>query len=158
MIDWRNLIAVSRALTNNQTSLGQPTEESLRRAISTAYYAMFHALAASNADSLLDNPRDTNLQQAWSRTYRGMDHRTARRSLTQNVTNLTRESRQFIRVFALLQDARHRADYDPNETVTLHQATRWTDTAEQAIEGFLSASADERKVIAIRALIRERSN
>ena len=31
----------------------QPLQDSLRRAVSTAYYAMFHALASSNADCLV---------------------------------------------------------------------------------------------------------
>ena len=158
MIDWRNLIATSRLLINAPGPTGQPLEESLRRAVSTAYYAMFHALSASNADSLLGSPRNPEMQQAWNRTYRGMDHRAARRNLTQNVSSLTQASRQFIRIFALLQDARHRADYDPDENVTPQYATGWIDAAEEAIEGFLGVPADERKAVAVRALIRERSN
>ena len=157
MIDWRNLIATSRLLVNTPGPSGETSEESLRRAVSTAYYAMFHALAASNADSLLGSPQYAEMQQAWNRAYRGMDHGAARRNLTQNVTNLTQASRQFIRIFALLQDARHRADYDPDENVTLQYATGWIDSAEEAIEGFMSAPVDERKAVAIRALVRERS-
>ena len=44
-MDWIELIRASRLLAS-----GQPSQEALRRAVSTAYYAMFHALATSNAD------------------------------------------------------------------------------------------------------------
>ena len=43
-MDWIELIRVSRLL-----AAGQPSQEALRRAVSTAYYAMFHALTTSNA-------------------------------------------------------------------------------------------------------------
>jgi uncharacterized protein (UPF0332 family) len=44
-MDPIELFRISRLLAS-----GQPSQEALRRAISTAYYAMFHALANSNAD------------------------------------------------------------------------------------------------------------
>ena len=50
-MDWIELIGAGRLLAS-----GQPSQEALRRAISTAYYAMFHALATSNAD-LIVGPR-----------------------------------------------------------------------------------------------------
>lgn len=52
MIRWQDLIATSRSLTTPQPPATAPLEDSLRRAVSTAYYAMFHALAASNAECL----------------------------------------------------------------------------------------------------------
>ncbi len=47
-MDWVELISASRLL-----AAGQPSQEALRRAVSTAYYAMFHALATSNADLIV---------------------------------------------------------------------------------------------------------
>ena len=44
-MDWLELIRASRLLAG-----GQPSQDFLRRAISTAYYAMFHTLATSNAN------------------------------------------------------------------------------------------------------------
>ena len=158
MIDWRNLIATSRLLINAPGPTGQPLEESLRRAVSTAYYAMFHALSASNADSLIGISGNPATNTAWVATYRGIDHRAARRNLQRDPTRFSLATQNFIEIFARIQDARHGADYDPYETITLQQATKWIDTAEEAIEGFLGVPADERKAVAVRALIRERSN
>ena len=66
-------------------------------------------------------------------------------------------TQNFIETFAILQDARHRADYDPDAAISPQQVVMWIDSAEEAIEGFLSAPVDERKAVAVRALVRERS-
>lgn len=55
----------------------KPTQEHLRRAVSTVYYAIFHSLCKSNADSLL-GPEYTNTP-AWTRVYRALDHGVAYR-------------------------------------------------------------------------------
>ena len=56
-------------------------QENLRRAVSTAYYAMFHTLANSNADTLIGTPPgNTDDEAAWNRTFtvsgtlRAIDH------------------------------------------------------------------------------------
>ena len=43
-INWYNLINAGRSLLNPQRDGNPPTEEHIRRAISSAYYALFHAL------------------------------------------------------------------------------------------------------------------
>ena len=52
MIRWQDLIATSRLLTSTPGPNIAPLPDSLRRSVSTAYYAVFHALANSNADCL----------------------------------------------------------------------------------------------------------
>ena len=59
-MDWVELIRASRLLAS-----GQPSQEALHRAISTAYYAMFHALATSNAN-LVVGPKTTANQSNWT--------------------------------------------------------------------------------------------
>ena len=71
-MDWEVLIVSSRALASPIPPDDQPKDEALRRAISTAYYAMFHALATSNADCIVGPPRDTMASHAWDRVYRGL--------------------------------------------------------------------------------------
>ena len=53
---WQDLIATSRLLTSTPDPNTAPLPDSLRRAVSTAYYAVFHALANSNADCLIGVP------------------------------------------------------------------------------------------------------
>lgn len=67
-MDWVELIRASRLLAS-----GQPSQEALRRAISTAYYAMFHALATSNANILVGQKTPSN-QPDWTSTYRSLRH------------------------------------------------------------------------------------
>ena len=67
-MDWVELIRASRLLAG-----GQPSQEALRRAVSTAYYAMFHALATSNADLIVGTKVQVN-QSNWIATYRSLRH------------------------------------------------------------------------------------
>ena len=77
-IDWRELLRAARSLLQPDNG-ASPSDECIRRAISNAYYAMFHALAASNADVIVGPPHDDLTAEAWIRVYRGLDHSTASR-------------------------------------------------------------------------------
>ena len=49
-----DLLDIARRLAE-----GNPTQADLRRAVSSVYYAVFHAICQSNADTLVgDNPQD----------------------------------------------------------------------------------------------------
>ena len=61
---WRDLIAASRLLASMSDSDATPSPDSLRRAVSTAYYAVFHALANSNADCLIGPPTNPLLDRS----------------------------------------------------------------------------------------------
>ncbi|MDE2785141.1 MAG: hypothetical protein OXL37_00610 [Chloroflexota bacterium] len=155
---WQDLIATARLLTTTPHPNTQPLQDSLRRAISTAYYAMFHALASSNADCLAGAPHDPLTGHAWSRIYRGLNHSAAKRNLLQDQGLFSSVIRQFTETFAQMQDLRHSADYDPNRTFTLPETLDWIDRAASAIEGFMQTDADERKIVAIQSLIGRRAN
>ena len=157
-MDWQDLIVTSRLLTTTPYPNTQPLQDSLRRAVSTAYYAMFHALASSNADCLVGAPNDSLTEHAWSRTYRGLNHNVTRRNLLQDRDLFSPQIRRFAEVFAQLQDLRHSADYNPNRSFTLIETLALIDLAEAAIESFLQTDADERKVLAIQSLIGRRAN
>ena len=79
-IDWRDLIATGRVTLIPHQPGTQPGTAALRRAVSTAYYAMFPALAASNADALMGTPNDELTTDAWVQIYRGLNHNQARPS------------------------------------------------------------------------------
>ena len=155
---WQDLIAASRLLATALYPDPEPLQDSLRRAVSTAYYAMFHALASSNADCLVGAPHGALGEHAWSRCYRGLNHGPARHNLLQDQRLFSPPIEHFAMMFAQLQDLRHRADYDPNTTFTLPQTMDWINRAEDAIEGFMQASLDERKMVAIQSLINRRAS
>ena len=64
-VDWHDLIDTGRALLVPVPPATQPTPGAIRRAVSTAYYAMFHALVGSNADTLVGLPHDNVALDAW---------------------------------------------------------------------------------------------
>ena len=54
----QELLRIARQLANGLSTSqpGSPSDDELRRAISTAYYALFHSLAASCADIMIGTP------------------------------------------------------------------------------------------------------
>ena len=157
MMDWANLITISRLLATPQPPNTQPLQDSLRRAVSTAYYAMFHALAGSNADCLIGTPGNPVTRHAWHRVYRGLEHRDARRNTQQDQNLFSPPVVDFADTFAQLQRQRHIADYDPSQPFTLSATQNWIDQAEQHIIAFMQLSTDERRAVAIQSLIRRRT-
>ena len=157
-MQWRDLIAASRLLASMSDSDTVPRPDSLRRAVSTAYYAVFHALANSNADCLIGPPTDPLLEHAWHRVRRGLDHNQARRNLEQDLHRFSSPVQEFVTTFAGLQDARHAADYDARRQFTVTETFSWIDLAEEAITDFLGVALNEQRAVAAQALIRRRTN
>jgi hypothetical protein len=157
-MDWEALIASSRVLTTPIPPADQPSDEALRRAISTAYYAMFHALATSNADCIVGVSCDPITSHAWDRVYRGLEHGLAKEQLQQDQQIFSPVTRHFGRAFGQLQDVRRAADYNNAETFTTDLANTWINRAEEAIRGFMQVSVDERTAVAVQSLIRRRRN
>ena len=155
-IDWRNLIQAGRDLLNQQFTGHTLTREHARRAISIAYYSLFHALAESNAASLIGTLTDAASAAAWSRVYRGLDHSTARRELQRQRHEFSEPARNFADTFDRLQRLRHSADYDHNAAVSIDQASVALDQAEAAILDYLQTPVSERVYIATITLIRPR--
>ena len=93
----------------------RPRQSDLRRAISSAYYALFHGLAEVTADRLVGATPTARQSTAWCRVYRDLNHN--------EVKKACRSAWQIggindLLVFASsclgLQELWHQADYDPN--------------------------------------------
>ena len=78
------LIALARALVNGVIAGGTTpaTQTELRRAISCAYYAMFHTLTASNANTLVGASPADQQRWTWQQAYRAADHRPTRNKIS----------------------------------------------------------------------------
>ena len=137
-MDWLELIRVSRLLAS-----GQPSQEALRRAVSSAYYAMFHALATSNAD-LIVGPRTPANQSDWTATYRSLRHYRAENPLHGWPHLFSPPVQHFAVVIVDIKAERENADYNPVVLFAQSQVAIWIDRAEQAIIGFNAASEQER--------------
>lgn len=113
-----------------------PKQASLRRAVSTAYYALFH-LVISEA---VANWKQVNLRAALGRAF---DH-----SIMKAASNRIQDTRQFpfaeedpgivtalravAKTFVQLQEKRHTADYDNATFWTRTEALAQVKSAEQA--------------------------
>ena len=155
-VDWRNLIQAGRDLLNPQPAGHIATDEHIRRAISNAYYALFHALAENNASTLISSPSNALNASAWSRVYRGLDHGTAHRELQRHRHELSVPARSFADTFSKIQHFRYLADYDHNAAFTTDEAIAQLAQAETSILDYSQVSPSERLYIATLTLIRSR--
>ena len=142
-MDWVELIEVSRFLAS-----GNPSQTSLRRAVSTAYYAMFHALATSNADMIVGN-KTTKNQTEWIAAYRSLRHYRAENPLYGWPHLFSAPIRQFANVIGGAKKRRENADYNPNAIFYQRQVVSLIDRVESAIIDFNAASLNERSKVAI---------
>ena len=69
----------------------------MRRAISTAYYAVFRTQAVSNAQLFAGQPATSLSTIACERVYRPLDHGRAQRNLRKVVNQLSRQGARFDR-------------------------------------------------------------
>ena len=152
-----DFIATARRLAE-QTGRGRPLETDLRRATSTAYYALFHCLAQSCADLLVGGPGSARDLAAWTQTYRALQHRTA----SQRCSNLAQmrgfpvQIRDFGKVFVRMQIKRHDADYNPGAEFTKNAVIQNINESENAITGFGRAPIKDRRAFAVYVLLDNR--
>jgi hypothetical protein len=149
------LIATARDLCRRTGR--RPREAFMRRAVSTAYYAMFHALCRLCADTLIGGTHWRT--EAWSRVYRGLSHTGAKKTLTsqKDLSDLPSEVASFGSVFAWLQQEREIADYDPAPFQRYFGATETLiEQADSAIAGLNHLDDDDRRRLAAMLLIRAR--
>ena len=160
-MSWQQLIALARLLATAREfgeRRGRPQQVQLRKAISAAYYAMFHALAESNANTLIGASARFRGLPAWTQTYRALEHGLARQQINRGLADFTPAIQDFGNGFVILQAARHRADYDPNSVSTRAEALRLIALAETMITGFTNADTVQRRAFAAHVLFRTRTS
>lgn len=156
------LIALARALVNGVIAGGaaQVSQTELRRAISCAYYAMFHTLAISNANALVGASPADQRRWSWQQTYRAADHRPTRNKLSRASLHgrFPIAVRAFGIVFAVAQQSRHSADYDPHGQFHATDVADLIDRVEDVIAAFNQIPDDIRRDLAIHVLTNVRSD
>jgi len=155
MLDAGHLVQLAEKLVKSP-GMGAPRQAVLRRAVSTAYYAAFHALCRGAAEAFVP----ANRKKSRVLFYRSLEHRRAKdacRKLGQNplppskktffgVLAFSNGLRSFANKFVLLQELRHRCDYDSEYKTTKVQAQEAVDNAAQAIADLDNADGDERSM------------
>ena len=136
---------------------GPPRQVDLRRAISAAYYAVFHYILAATADDFVGvTKRGT---KRYTLVYRSVDHRALRDLCTelkkQNLpakyqryapaNGMGQNIQAFASAFVELQEKRHSADYDPSVRLKTSDVKLVIATAKSAVRRFEKASEGRRK-------------
>lgn len=144
---------VSRLLDAADTLIdGGPRSSAFRRrAVSTAYYAVFHALAKVCADRFL--PIDRSARE-YERVYRALDHGPLK-STSERERNDLLKGRQrvldLLDLVVLLQGERERADYLPpvRNVFSYHRAKELVGQARVAVNIIDSLSDVDRDALAV---------
>ena len=148
-----DLIAQANRLA--KASQHKPRQVDLKRGVSAAYYAMFHALAKECADTIAGAGRDRS-QAAWAQVYRALEHGVARNACKQaRNKGFPPGIVKFAETFAVLQDERHAADYDPQSLYGRAVTSTLVSNAAQAIADFGRAARADRRAFVALVLLRE---
>ena len=131
-------------------------QANLRRAISTAYYAVFHSLARTAADLIVGADRN----EAWYRAHRALEHGSAK-SACQNQEAMLKfpsEIQEFAYAFATLQEARQRADYSLEDRYCQLDAKAATNIARDAIGSLKKVGSKDRRRFVAHVLFKRRAS
>lgn len=149
------MIEAARSFAEHQQGAGRPRPVWLRRAVSSAYYALYHRLTIGTAAHTLQTAGG---EQDMLRMTRAFGHRAMKESCEwvagrRRPSKIPREVRGLVESlrhtpiedlaasFCDLQEARHRADYDHLARFSKAETVSHIDEAENAIKAL--AEADE---------------
>ena len=138
------MLRIAKALANGRVGggrKGRPNQEELRRALSTAYYALFQALAGTAADLFVGSSTSARKSPAWVHTHRSLQHGFAKSQCGKAASVQTFDPRiiAFAAAFATMQGLRYDADYNPAAFFYHSQVQIWIGEAEQALIAFNQA-------------------
>ena len=142
---------IKAALDLVEANDGKPRQANLRRAISTAYYALFHAMAKCCADTLIGGAGSVKSKEAWLQTYRALQHGAAKSACsTAKIIGLfPQEIQDFANLFVTMQTKRHSADYNPHAPKLFKSAVLLDiQQVETVIEGLKLAPVKDRRAFA----------
>ena len=153
-----DFIATAKVLVNAKGGV-RPRETNLRRAVSTAYYALFHCLAECCANMIVGGTGANRSQPAWNQAYRALEHGLARNRCAdqERVRRFPHDIQDFAKQFVHIQKRRHSADYDPDPPgFNKSDVVQDIRDAEDVIRRFARVSAKDRRAFAVYVLLRSR--
>ena len=129
-----------------------------RRAVSTAYYALFHALAKVCADYVTRSTKRSDVD--YQRVYRSLDHGPLKTAFSQQQLKENKKLSRIGTIVVMLQAERHRADYLPPVAgvFTRDRASELVDLARQAVNEVEAIRPNQKdcRILATNLLFRER--
>ena len=139
---------------------GRPVQAELRRAVSTAYYAMFHALALCCANMLVGTTRARRSQQAWRQVYRALEHGYARNQCSNRgmLSRFPQQIQDFGELFTVMQRQRQDADYDPDAEFFRSGVQAFIDETKRGVTQLGESDARDQRAFAVYVLFRIRQS
>ena len=148
---WKELIALAREMAATPLS-DRLHQTKLRLAVGTVYYAVYHALARSNADLLVEPSETEGSASEWSRVYAALGGDSAHELIQADFAKHPEAVRLFADTFLAVHHQRLLAAEDPVTAFTTDQARDWVDRAETAIAEFLTVESEQRRAFALELL------
>jgi hypothetical protein len=158
-IDPAKLIDAAEEFAKQKGGKGRPRPVLLRRAVSTAYYALYHGLTRTAAEHLLPSGSVED-QLKITRLFRhngvkGVCAKIASREGAKSSPYLDPISRSLqtsalfdvAMVFCDLQEARHKADYDHLETFSKQATVGLVADSRKALKTLETAPPQEREAL-----------
>jgi len=161
MTDSTQLLAHARSIIRTGRR-GATPQINFRRAISAAYYALFHGLASEGADLMVG--RASRRTARYLLVYRSYDHGAMLGACRQipappsrlGLTQFGQEVGSIATAFINLQTQRHRADYDPTVSFKRSDVELSIGLASAALDALRRAPSTEREVFLTFLLLRGR--
>jgi uncharacterized protein (UPF0332 family) len=136
-----DLLRQARQLATHEPR--RPLQASLRRAVSAAYYALFHLLVHEAGSRLVSGAHRTSLRHCLGRAFGHADMKAVAQQFATNSVSpklapglsgqpLQSQMIGVAATFVDLQQARHEADYDTARRFTRQEVLDLVDQAEQA--------------------------
>jgi hypothetical protein len=160
-------MAVARSLCDPTTQ--PPSDAALRRAVSTAYYALFHTVLRAAATRFMGHGQQWT--GGYALLYRSFDHgymkeickrldvatlaETTKRQLRRSA--ISADMRFFARTFVPTQELRHLADYDPTAQFLPSEVAAVVDEADNALAAFGRVPANELADILALLMVKSRT-
>jgi uncharacterized protein (UPF0332 family) len=134
----------------------RPLQSDLRRAISTAYYALFHCLAKCCADLLVGTVSANRSDEAWTQVYRALMHGETKNACLNDriIAQFPQEIQDFANHFVTMQIKRHEADYHPEGKHYKSDVQTDIAAAEAVIRDFAAVSIKDRRAFAVWVLFK----
>ena len=125
------------------------SQTALRRAISTAYFAMFHAVLETAADSFIIMAESPFSEFSRQQILRGLGHGQIRKACKHAaLKQFSPQIQNFAKLLVEMQGKRQAADYNPSARFIASDVLSDIDNVEKAIKSLASVSPEELQAFA----------
>ncbi|MBI1980464.1 MAG: HEPN domain-containing protein [Methylocystis sp.] len=128
-----------------------------RRAVSTAYYAVFHAITALCASELLGSSGALKKTAEFERVYRALDHKSLKSAFSAAPLNNNQTFKAIGNRVVELQSERIRSDYLPSGRLyKKSECDRLVRSARSIVAALKNLSSQDRRTLAVYLIFKNR--